>query len=471
MTLSRREALAALGGAGLLVAGGCGPGSRPAGGRPLSVSAWQDPDVRLLNRFGFGPDAAQLAEVKRLGREAWFEGQLAAPMNDGPDIETRLAFLEINNLSSWDLRDWPIEEVLRQIQLSAFQRALYSPYQVRERMVHFWTDHFNIYARKGLGGFRKPTDERDVVRKHALGTFGDMVAASSKSTAMLLFLDQQASTARHPNENYARELFELHTLGVDGGYTQRDVMESARCFTGWTEERGVFAQVGSFQFDAALHDTGAKTVLGHRIEAGGGVEDGEKVVQLAISHPATSRHIARKLCRTFLGPIEDQAPVQRVSEAFSRSSGNIPATMRALFREFEAGHTAPVVKRPFDTVVSALRALGAASDGDRPLQSHLDKMGQPLLQWPMPDGFPVSADAWTTSLLARWNFAVALADGSIRGTSLPSVPETPSQAVAAVFGGGLVEERAKEIAAKLAQAPDQKTCLAACLASPDFQWR
>ncbi|MBS1715989.1 MAG: DUF1800 domain-containing protein [Armatimonadetes bacterium] len=472
MKLDRREALAALGGAGVLALAGCNPFRPKLGpGLALTATSSKDPDVRFLDRFGFGPDAVQLTQIKKAGREAWFERQLEAPTGEVPALASRLAYLEIENLSAWDLRDWPIEDVLRQIQLSAVLRATYSPFQVRERLVHFWSDHFNVYARKGLGGFRKPTDERDVVRKHALGRFGEMVSASSKSTAMLLFLDQQASTARHPNENYARELFELHTLGVDGGYSQLDVMEAARCFTGWTEERGIFAQVGSFQFDATIHDTGSKTVLGTKIPAGGGVEDGEAVVWLAVRHPSTARHLAKKLCRSYLGPITDVAPVERVARTFADSEGDIKATMRALFREYESGSVAPVVKRPFDTVVSALRALGAETDGDGPLQEHLEKMGQPLHQWPMPDGFPVAAEAWTTSLLGRWNFAAALAHGRIKGTSVPSLPDTPSQTVSAVFGGGLPEDRARAIASKLGQAPDRETCLAACLSTPEFQWR
>ncbi|MBS1723923.1 MAG: DUF1800 domain-containing protein [Armatimonadetes bacterium] len=466
MSLTRREALVALGGAGAIALTGCAAPRRSLDARRAAVG---DPDVQVLSRFGFGPTAEDLDRIKSIGQDTWFEEQLAAGHGEPFALQASLARLPIENLSAWELRDLPENEVLAQMQQAALLRATYSPWQVRERLVHFWSDHFNIYGRKGLAGYRKPEDERRVVRDHALGRFPDMLMASAHSTAMLLYLDQQASTSAHPNENYARELLELHSLGVDEGYTQRDVMEAARCFTGWTEERGFLKRQGSFKFDPALHDRGEKAVLGQRISAGGGKEDGERVVQIVAAHPATARHIGRKLARWYLGSTE-QAPA--VAKAFLQSGGDIKSTMKEVYRLYKSGLHAPVVKRPFDLAVSAIRALGIETGGGKDLQDHLRKMGQPLYQWPMPDGYPVDAEAWSGSLLARWNFALALTQGQIRDTKgLPGGIHDPADAVASVFGGSLTKGASENLAKVVAKVKDPKQMVALCISSPEFQWR
>lgn len=422
----------------------------------------------MLNRFGFGPSTTTLAEVKDVGPDGWFEKQLRAPADEPGDLALRLWSLPVTHLSAWELRDWPEQDVLRQLQMAALIRAVHTPWQVRERMVHFWTDHFNIFGRKGLGAYRKPLDEKSVVRANVLGTFPAMLKASARSTAMLLYLDQQASNAEHPNENYGRELLELHTLGVDGGYTQRDVMEVARCFTGWTEERGFLKKKGSFKFDPSLHDSGEKVVLGRRIPAGGGIEDGEQVLDIVANHPATAAHIAKKLCRWTLGDEGDRlAP--KIEKAYTSTRGDIEEMLRQIYQSelWKAGP--PVVKRPFDFVVGALRALDATTDGDRPLIEHLASMGQPLYQWPMPDGYPTDTEAWSGSLLARWNFAFALCRGSIKGTSVP-MDETKNLAERA-FLGAVDANTIKGIQASIEDLSDPRDQLAACLASPEYQWR
>ncbi|HXH61750.1 MAG TPA: DUF1800 domain-containing protein, partial [Fimbriimonadaceae bacterium] len=418
-------------------------------------------------------------------REVWLDQQLN-PGDEPLALNIRLSRLEIYSFKAFELRDWPKKEIVRQSQQSDLLHAVMSPWQVRERMVDFWTNHFNIYGNKGLSAYRIPTDQRNVIRKNAVGSFAEMVKASSKSTAMLLYLDQQASTYGRPNENYARELMELHTLGVDGGYTQKDVMEVARCFTGWTEERGFLKDKGSFRFDPLLHDTGEKHVLGQTIPAGGGVEDGEKVIDIVVNHPSTARHIARKLCRYYLG--DDGPALQgKVAEAYLQQPvGDIPRMLRTIFLSDEFLNGTPVFRRPFDFVVSSLRALDATTDGNIHVLEYLTQMGQPTHMWPMPDGYPVKPEAWNGSVLGRWNFAIALCHNKIRGTSV-AIPRlakrygaterrawasavfnasTESNTVAAVLPA--LEKHAYEKPQNDEQWAD---LTAMCLCAPEFQWK
>jgi uncharacterized protein (DUF1800 family) len=214
-----------------------------------------------------------------------------------------------------------------------------------------------------------------------------MLRASAQSPAMLFYLDNQFNRRGNPNENYARELMELHTLGVHGGYTQRDVQEVARCFTGrGVETRAYRYGRGRFRFDPDLHDSGPKRVLGHAIDAGG-IEDGLQVLDLLATHPSTARFLATKLARYFLGEATTDA-VERGSKAYLSSGGDIRSTLRALLTEQAVLEGPPIVRRPYDFAVAALRALHADTDGGKGLQRHLDSMGQPLFQWPMPDGYP-----------------------------------------------------------------------------------
>lgn len=477
MRLSRRESLAlAATGAGAVALSGCNPAANLVYESSREPIAPPDPNdheaVAFLNRFGFGPGMGSIERFARLGREAWVEEQLNPQEALPTHLTARIGRLEIYHLGPWDLRDWKEEAVIAQMQQNAVLRATYSPWQLEERMVDFWTNHFNIFTKKGLAVYRKPWDERNVIRRHALGRFPDMVMASAKSTAMLLYLDQQNSTSAHPNENYARELLELHTLGVDGGYTQRDVMEVARCFTGWSEERGFLQKKGAFAFRAEIHDSGAKSVLGRTIPAGGGIEDGEEVVRIVSLHPSTARHITSKLCAYFLGDPNHRVQPE-LAKVFIDSEGDLKAVMRLVLAEFPSS-SLPVLKRPLDFVVSALRATDAATDGAEPLQSALASMGQPLYLWPMPDGFPVESEAWTSSLLGRWNFASGLAHNRFKGTHID--PKVLRNRREAIDGTAIVFRRpsdSKDLSglAKIAASTDLSGQVALALASPEFQWR
>jgi len=477
MELTRREALALAAGVTSAAAlTGCNPLANRAYGLTrepvVPPTAGDDFHVAVLNRFGFGPSSPSLAEIRDLGVEDWFETQLSPDDSEPEHLKFRLDRLEINHLGPWDLRDWPMESVIAQLQQATILKAVYSDWQLRERMVDFWSNHFNIFSKKGLSAYRKPHDDREVIRKNALGKFPEMVMASAKSTAMLVYLDQQNSNAAHPNENYARELLELHTLGVDGGYSQKDVMEVARCFTGWSEERGFLKKKGAFVFIKELHDSGEKVVLGQKIKSGGGVSDGEQIVSMVTRHPSSARNLSRKLALYFLGEAHPQV-VEKLSAEYLRTEGDIKSLLRILFAEFRQS-PGTVVKRPLDYLASSLRALDAASDAGEPVIAALAEMGQPLNLWPMPDGFPVDTAAWTSSLLGRWNFASRLTSNSLPGTTIDAKKLTEdissNRGLQAVFR---IPNSSKTIGALATATPEREIAdqLALALASPEFQWR
>jgi len=477
MKLTRREALAlAAGVATATTLTGCNPLANrayAATSEPIvPPSAGDDLHVAVLNRFGFGPSTHSLAVIRDQGVDAWFQTQLM-PDNSEPDhLKFRLERLEINHLGPWDLRDWPMEAIIAQLQQATVLKAVYSDWQLRERMADFWSNHFNIFSKKGLAAYRRPHDDREVIRKHALGKFPEMLMASAKSTAMLIYLDQQNSNAAHPNENYARELLELHSLGVGGGYSQTDVMEVARCFTGWSEERGFLKKKGAFLFRADLHDSKEKSVLGSTIPAGGGVGDGEQVISLVARHPSTAKHISHKLCTYFLGN-PTKGVQERVAAEYLTTDGDIPSMLKVIFAEFKSAPT-KVIKRPLDFLVSSLRALDAATDAGDPVRNALDAMGQPLNLWPMPDGFPVDTAAWTSSLLARWNFASQVASNDLKGTSIDSKKLTKEltsdQGLQAIFR---IPSSSPTVQSLASATPNRELTdqIALALASPEFQWR
>jgi uncharacterized protein (DUF1800 family) len=469
--LTRRQVLG-VGAAGTALAG-CAPiARRLAPDLPADVSlptVESGPILRLANRVSFGPTPGELARIERMGGERYLEEQLEAGREEPLHLVAQLHRLDAYRMDSHEMEELPQELILTQLQQGAILRAAHSPNQLRERMVEFWTDHFNIYGRKGSAAFRKGVDDADVIRKHALGNFRDLLGGSAHSPAMLAYLDNQVNVSGVPNENYARELMELHTLGVHGGYTQRDVQEVARCFTGWGIENRFLRPKGRFHFDPEKHDGGRKKVLGTVIAPGGGIKDGEVVLDLLANHPNTAKFVCGKMSRFFLGHT-DAAVVDRLADAFLASKGEIKPVLREMLSPENLAAAPPVQKRPFDYIVSALRATGAQTDGGKALQNHLEKMGMPLFQWPMPDGYPVKQEAWTGTLLARWNFASALAKGQIQGTlvDLEKIEERSEGSIAEVLLGS--SSAAKGVlrhvrGGKLAE------LAAACLASPDFQWR
>ena len=361
------------------------------------------------------------------------------------------------------------QRIMTELHASRILRAVYSERQLQEVMVDFWTNHFNVFAGKGADRWLLPGYDRDTIRPHAMGKFLTLLQATAQSPAMLFYLDNFQSVSppsemavnrgraqtimnepvqrprRGINENYARELMELHTLGVDGGYTQKDVQEVARCFTGWTifQPRGGGVAVnalrgkegrdeararrvparpaGSFFFNARTHDDGEKVVLGQKIPAGGGFNDGLKVLEILVHHPSTAKFIATKLVRHFVSDNPPPALVNRVAAAFTKSEGDIRETLKAIFfsNEFYSpeGYRAKV-KRPFELAISAIRVLGADTNGGPGTHQWIARMGEPLYGFQTPNGYSDAADSWvnTGALLERMNYGVALAANRIPGT-------------------------------------------------------
>jgi uncharacterized protein (DUF1800 family) len=380
------------------------------------------------------------------------------------------------------------QRITAELQASRILRAVYSERQLQEVMVDFWTNHFNVFAGKGADRWLLVSYDRDTIRPNAMGKFSDLLQATAQSPAMLFYLDNfqsvspnaqagagnrlraqrgplaqllfgdrlnnrsdlrmvnnpeqqrpQIQARRGINENYARELMELHTLGVDGGYTQKDVQEVARCFTGWTiiapRGGGAAAQsilngpradalrenAGKFFFNSRAHDDGEKIVLGHKIPAGGGFKDGLMVLDILAHSPATAKFIATKLVRHFVSDNPPPALVDRVAAAFTKSDGDIRETLRAIFfsPEFKSPEAYRAkVKRPFELAISAIRALGAETNGGPQLHQWIARMGEPLYGFQTPNGYSDTAESWvnTGGLLERFNFGLTLASNRIPGT-------------------------------------------------------
>jgi uncharacterized protein (DUF1800 family) len=406
--------------------------------------------------------------------------------------------------------------VLLELSQQKILRATYSERQLEEVMVDFWFNHFNVFAAKGLTRVYLSEYERDAIRPHVLGRFRDLLQATAESPAMLFYLDNWQSAApssaamsggrrearREPgraavadrqrtitgedrpraqqnrrrglNENYARELMELHTLGVDGGYSQKDVQEVARAFTGWTIANP--RQGGPFTFVPRMHDDGEKTVLGHRIESGGGKSDGEQVLDILAGHPSTARHIATKLARRFVSDEPPPALVDRAAKRFLDTRGDIREVVRTIIESpefFASASYRAKVKSPFEFVVSALRAIQIDVVNALPLVGSLRQLGMPLYLCQSPTGYGDKAEAWVNAgaLLNRMNFAVALTGGRMRGIRSDTARATAVTAAAVLTGRVLAGDVSSTTSATVARATTAPQAMALVLGSPDFQKR
>ncbi len=430
MRISRRRLLGA--GAGALVLSGCekavsGLARRLGQGIPdrvsLAAGGTADPAFHLLLRAGYGARPGEAEEVRARGTAAWVEEQLHPASIDDTLSELRARRYESLHAPPGDAFEFKRAVILRELSRATLLRAVYSSRRLQEVMVGFWTDHLNIDTGKGDGPWLKPTDDRAVVRPHALGSFRALLRASATSPAMLVYLDGKANRVRgaggRPNENYARELLELHTLGVHGGYTQGDVMEAARALSGWHLREGREFRRGSVEFRREDHDDAAKTVLGKRIPAGAGERDLDLLLDILCAHPATSRFVAWKVARRLVADDPPRDLVERAAAAFRAADLDIRSLVRTILLspEFAAARGAKV-KRPFHFVVGALRALGADTHAPPALLGWLPRLGQAPFQHPTPDGYPEEPEPWMGTLLWRWNFAVSLATGRVPGTAV-----------------------------------------------------
>jgi uncharacterized protein (DUF1800 family) len=484
--------------------------------------------VHVLDRLGFGPRPGDVERVKKMGLENYLQQQLHPERIDDSAVEKKLTGFSALSMSASNLMesfhadqrmaaerkkaqaeaeksgdakkegegnlrkfmdDKPGERLSRiavaQLQDAKIIRAVESNRQFYEVLVDFWSNHFNIDARKGPCRVLKIVDEREVIRPNVFGKFRDLLEASAKSPAMLHYLDNaQNSLARELtpadernrsrirqevpgavpdppadgkprvvggiNENYAREIMELHTLGVDGGYTQKDVQEVARCFTGW----GINLRTGAFEFHPRRHDGGAKTVLGHSIPSGGGAKDVEMVLDILARHPSTAKFIATKLCQRFVADEPPAALVDRVAGVFRTTDGDLRKVIEAIIYspEFYSPATYRVkIKSPFEFAVSAVRAAGGTMTPDasagppliarlametgatfgrgmeriaaarrKTLNLSIIELGQPLFAYQAPTGYPEDSRKWvnTGALISRMNFSLALAERTFVDVSL-----------------------------------------------------
>jgi uncharacterized protein (DUF1800 family) len=461
-----------------LLAVGCAsrapaPTSAPAPTLALPATGWspEKQALHVLRRLAYGPSPQDWEEVRRVGVATWVRAQLEPERLPDDAVAAKLAGMPTLALGMEELveRYPPLREQARELGLpletpedrralrtmlgedalpqqvgeelmaQKLVRAVESRRQLQEVLVDFWFNHFNVSAEKGPVRWMVTSYERDALRPHVFGRFRELLGATARHPAMLFYLDNWTSVRegfeplrgqRLPglgkgpmglNENYARELLELHTLGVDGGYTQADVREVARAFTGWSIDKP--RKAPAFHFRARAHDEGEKVVLGQRLPPGGGLEDGERVLDLLARHPSTARFLATKLARKFVADEPPPALVERLAKVFLATDGDLRAVYTALFTSEEFWSDAAYgakTKTPLELVASSIRALGGTTDGGRPLARRLALMGEPLYRAPAPTGFPERAEPWVNAgaLVHRLNFALALSVGRVRGTQV-----------------------------------------------------
>lgn len=525
--------------------------------------------AHLLNRFAYGPRPGEVEAVVKMGLDRWLERQLAAGLPDR-DLERRLDKLpaldmsaaeiartypppglllmearqagviregdmqELENVEEGDKRErrrevmrWAEQQGYRsqrelagQLMAQKVWRAVESENQLAEVMTDFWFNHFNVSMTDNQSRGYLLSYERDAIRPNALGEVRDLLGATARHPAMLLYLDNAQSTAnegspttferrmprrqreetrRRPtglNENYARELLELHTLGVDGGYTQQDVIEVARAFTGWTimpagprreqaerrlamARRAGFEREGEFLFRADVHDSGAKTVLGKKLPAGRGVEDGEEVLDLLAVHPSTAKHLATKLAVRFVSDKPSPALVDRLAAVYLKSGGQVKPVLEAIAESPEFwGSVGEKIKSPFELAASAVRGLDADVSDPRETLRRIADMGQKLYAYQAPTGYPDRAEAWvnTGSLASRMTFGLDLAAGRVRGVDFELNGETGSRdEMLRSWAGRLLPGRDLEPALALMEPKLEGTAaeqvVGVILGSPEFQRR
>jgi uncharacterized protein (DUF1800 family) len=407
----------------------------------------------------------------------------------------------------------PQQVILDDLREAKLYRAIYSTRQLQEMLVDFWFNHFNVFEGKGFRfSALLASYERDAIRPHILGKFKDLLLATARHPAMLYYLDNWESMSgdvfdagpfappafingavfrpglgRPPflarqahglNENYGRELMELHTLGVNGGYTQQDVINVARCFTGWTIRDG--KQKPEFAFASYMHDNGEKVVLGHKIAAGGGEDDGLQVIDILAHHPSTARFISMEVARYFVADNPPPALVDRMAHVFMKTDGDLREVLKTLFtsREFfSEGAWNSKLKSPFEMVVSAVRALNGDATDAFVLARNIGEMGELLYAKEAPSGYKDTADAWlsTANLMARIEFANELAGGRVSGVKV-DFSRLAGKDAAAMARELLGRDASEATLAQIEKSehgnqPDPARIAALVLSSPEFQRR
>jgi len=477
---------------------------------------------RLVHRLTWGFTQEELSLAKQLGFSQYLEYHLApAAIPDrtidsylgstGSELQGQELFATLWMTPYYLGQQASASNVMNALIRAMVLRATYSRRQLFERMVEFWSDHFSIWiGQDDLTQRLKTVDDRDVIRLHALGNFGDMLRASAKSPAMLAYLDNNLNTRNGGNENYARELLELHSMGVDGGYTQNDVIRVAKCFTGWTYWGSTGGGTGapfngySFRFNANNHDPAAQTLFEGTpqqitIPAGpnnsaNNISRGELVLTALINHPSTARFISRKLLWRFWGESPPEALVTSVAATYTATGGDIKAMVRTVFNGFGM-HPPPLkFKRPLHVLVSALRATKARvtslTNFPSSVQTPLTAAGQVPFQWQAPDGYPDTLEYWVGLLLPRWNFGASLMNNNYSGVSVDVTTAGPLLAGATTasqiadridflfFGSQMAAADKAAVLAHLQPTPPAtvptatqiRESVGLAIGSPGFQW-
>lgn len=372
------------------------------------AQSWRDPLLRLVRRITFGLNPAEVALARQLGYSGYLEYHLRADQDDAA-LEAGIAQqCPMLTMPGATLRTQDANEAIEQLTDATWYRAAFAKAQLRERMVEFWSDHFNISTNKA--SWLKLVDDREVIRPNALGNFFTMLRASSQSAAMLFYLDQNSSRTPTPNQNYAREIMELHTLGVDGGYTQTDVAELSRILTGYSTTFN-----GAFFYNRTFHDRNSKTFMGRVFPAMAATasdaemrSEAEAAINMLLTHPSTARYIATKMARYLLAYEPPASVVDATAAAFTRTQGDIKTMIRTILTSSNLAAAPAKLKRPFHLAVSGMRALSmdmtTVPRVRAAIKQSADFMGQPLFRWEQPDGFPDRVEWWSGLIVNRWNY-------------------------------------------------------------------
>lgn len=466
-----------------------------------------DADIALLNRLTWGANASELQRIRAMGAEAWLQAELHPPAQDRlpPRAQAMIDALPILRRSSLALaqdlaaqvaaakappapqaiRNTYLADAFRQDQTRMILRDLYAPDQLREQMTAFWLNHFNVYTDKGEVRLFLKDYEDQAIRPHALGRFRDLLEATLRSPAMLQYLDNAQNAKGHINENYAREIMELHTMGVGAGYTQSDVQELARVLTGvGVVNPNAAAQdaqhlppgairEGMLAFYPARHDMGDKVFLGHAIK-GSGYGEVEQALDILCAQPATARHVSWRLAQYFVADAPPPALVSRMAVRWAQTGGDMAQVLDLLFHspEFRASLTHPLLKDPQHYVLSAVRM--AYDDrvilDTAPITAWLNRLGQPLYGHLTPDGYPQERAAWNGPGQIEQRFEIAQAIGSASAGLFKGEAAFPVLQ-GALYYGGLDKRLSPATQAALAQATSPQEWNMLFLASPDFMGR
>jgi hypothetical protein len=487
---NRRGAFALLGGvlgAALLQSHARKAMAQPVATTPVDMDPSSDALLlKLVDRITFGATIEELTLARSLGYDGYLEYHLNHTAIADPDVDSRLVNYPVLTQNYAQLRTTGITQTRLQLMEARLMRALLSKRQLFERIVDFWTNHFCIFIfENDDSGYFKVADDANVVRAHALGTFPNMLTASAHSPAMLYYLDNTASTASQPNENYAREIMELHTLGVTGGYTQADVVALSRILSGWAVDRRTAEPTyGQFRYLSSNHNNQPKTFLGVNFPGNQGQAEGDQALVMLHTHPSTAKYVASKLCLEFLGENTPEAIVNDVAATYTATGGDIKAMVRRVLRPERLAAAPLKLKRPMHLLISGLRPLPLTVNNLTGVRNLLQPVQHQPFAWGAPDGYPDKASYWSGNVLPRLNYGSSIGSNGVSGivsnfttffAGAEATPQTVADRVSErVLMGRMTQvERDELIQYMGAGAPttgERTDSLALTIGGPTFQW-